>query len=64
MTFAELVLLIAIGLLIYRLLAPIRRRVEFRLARFFRTQMRTSTHKPIIDITDYKKKTRAPKNED
>jgi len=61
MTFAELVFLIAVGVLVFRLLAPIRRHIEFQLYKFFRAKMKTKT-KPIIDITDYRK-AKDPKNE-
>jgi len=55
MTFAEIFVLIAVGYLLYRLMNPLRRRLESRMNRFFRSKTHRK-ERPIIDITDYSKK--------
>ncbi len=61
MTFAELVVLLVAGSLLYLFMVPLRRRLEHRLTRYFRSKS-PGEPKPVIDITDYKK-SKAPKNE-
>ncbi len=54
MTFAEFVVLIAVAVFLYKILGPLRARIEARVYRFLRKKMGTP-NKPVIDITDYKK---------
>lgn len=55
MTFAEILLFIAVAALLYCLMRPLQRRLEARFYKFFRSKSRHK-EKPIIDITDYSKK--------
>jgi hypothetical protein len=54
MTFAEIFLLLAVAALLFAALKPARLWLEARLYRFFRSRSK-NPHRPIIDITDYKK---------
>jgi len=54
MTFAEFVLIAAVAIAVYKLLTPVRRRLEFGLTQFFRKRIRANV-RPVIDITDYQK---------
>jgi hypothetical protein len=55
MTFVELILLLGVGALLYRLMRPLQRWLEGRFYKFFRSKSR-SKDRPIIDITDYSRK--------
>ena len=55
MTFAELIILVAVGAALCFLMRPIQRRLESRFYKFFRSRSRHSG-KSVIDITDYSKK--------
>ena len=55
MTFAELFLFVAGVALLFRLLRPLRRRLESRIYRFFLSR-RPRAIRHIIDITEYHKK--------
>ena len=54
MTFAEIAIFIAVGAAIYFGMAPLRRRLEFHLYKFFSGRRKGSGR--VIDITDYSKK--------
>ena len=54
MTFAEIAIFIAVGAALYFGMAPLRRRLEFRLYKLFAGKRKVSRH--VIDITDYTKK--------
>ena len=54
MTFAEIAIFIAVGSALYICMAPLRRRLEFRLYKLFRGKRQGPG--PVIDITDYSKK--------
>jgi hypothetical protein len=55
MTFAEIIVLIAVVAVLYFFMIPLQRRLESSLYRFFRST-RNQTGKPVIDITEYSKK--------
>ena len=55
MTFAEVVLFLALVALLFRLLRPLQRRLEARLYVFFLSR-RPGANRHIIDITEYDKK--------
>jgi hypothetical protein len=55
MTFVELFIFVLVGVMMYFLLAPLRRRLEASLYRIFRSKMRGRPGR-VIDITDYSKK--------
>jgi hypothetical protein len=54
MTFAEIAIFIAVGAALYLGMAPLRRRLEFRLYKFLAGKRKGS--RQVIDITDYTKK--------
>ncbi len=55
MTFAELIVLIAVGFFLCFLMFPIQKYLEIRIYKFFRFKSR-KPEKPIIDITNDSKK--------
>jgi hypothetical protein len=59
MTFAELLLFLLCGYVVYRLLRPFQRRLEMMLLRWFGGG---KSHKPIIDVTESSRKSRGGKN--
>jgi hypothetical protein len=55
MTFAEIILFVAVLAILCVLMIPLQRYLEVRLRKIFRSMSR-SKDKPVIDITDYQKK--------
>ena len=55
MTFVEALLIIIAGIILYLCMKPFQHHLEIRLRKLFRSKVHPSD-KPIIDITDYKKK--------
>jgi hypothetical protein len=55
MNTAEFLVVLFLALILYRLLRPLRLRLEALFARFLRAN-RKSTQKDTIDVTDYSKK--------
>lgn len=56
MTLAELLVLIAVTALGYRLLRPLQRRLELLLRKWFSAATGKKGQKPVIDVTDYRRK--------
>ena len=55
MTFAEIIILVAVGMGLYLLLKPLRLFLETTLYRFFKAKTSQKHDNTIIDITNYKK---------
>ena len=55
MTFAEIIILVAVALGLYFLLKPLRLFLENSLYRFFKSKTAQKRDNTIIDITNYKK---------
>lgn len=61
MTFAEILLIIGVGVGFYFLMRPLQRRLEVSFYKCFRSKTGGS-NKPVIDITDYSKNSRNSQN--
>lgn len=55
MTFAEFLILVLVSIGLYYLMRPLQAYLEKRILRFLRSK-KDPNGKPIINITDYKKK--------
>ena len=56
MTFAELIVFLAVAALLYRLLRPLQRRLERLIARLLRRVSGDGDDKPVITVMEFRRK--------